>query len=98
METMKLKKLEILKRLIFTFLGIATFLSAQAQKEEFGMSDGPVDTSFKPVYSYLILGGVFIFAVVIYLLFKRFEKPKKKTNYTASTRPMHRAGGSVKRR
>jgi hypothetical protein len=96
MEIMNLKAFSSIKRLTFSLVGVAAFLSAQAQKEEFGMSDGPVNSDFKPVYSYLILGGVFVLAIVIFLIFKKLEKPKKRPN--VHHRPIQRAGGSIKRR
>ena len=69
-------------------------LNASAN-ETFG-SDEPSNLSFSPVYSYLILAGVFITGAIIFTYFK--HKEEKQRRERKNTRQVHFAARYSKHR
>ncbi len=55
-------------------LTLVLLFSAGAAKAE----EDYVEKSFNPIYSYIIVGGLFVAAIVIYSVFKKIDDKKKK--------------------
>jgi hypothetical protein len=59
---------------VFTLGLILINVFTVSAEEKFGM-DESANTAFNPMYSYAILGAVFILAIVVYIIFKPKDKP-----------------------
>ena len=72
---------------------------AASAEEKFGM-DESANTAFNPMYSYAILGAVFVLAIVVYIIFKPKEKPRvhtppsRSSSRTAASRDPRRRASS----
>ncbi|MFL5751959.1 MAG: hypothetical protein ACJ76F_01015 [Bacteroidia bacterium] len=62
------------RKAIFTLAIILLNVFAISAEEKFGM-DESANTAFNPMYSYIILGAVFVLAIVVYIIFKPKDKP-----------------------
>jgi len=65
------KSSKVTGKYLLTFV---LFLTATVAKAE----EDYVEKSFSPVYSYIIVGGLFVSAIVIYSIFKKIDDKKKK--------------------
>jgi hypothetical protein len=69
------------KVILITMLLLLLNLNASAN-ENFG-SDEPANFAFNPIFSYLILAGVFITGILIFTFFKHKEEKQKRERKNA---------------
>ena len=82
------------KVILITMLLLTISLTASAN-ESFG-SDESLAGSFSPVYSYLILAGIFILGILIFTFFKHKEEKQRRERKNA--RQVHFAARYSKHR
>lgn len=84
------KKHGSVRKAIFTLAVIFLNVFVASAEEKFGM-DESANAAFNPMYSYAILGAVFVLAIIVYIIFKPKDKPR---THIPPARNISRAGAT----